>query len=165
MRIKYNRHLRHKFLVILIYYLLILRVDQCIFFSANVSWGLCLLFSCRKYAYINHDYFLINLFYLIIYSIYMNNSYNKRSAFPFILQEQLYTVLLSILYCALEGDVSKPIIILFVPLSALKYLLLELRKGKYADSPYFQTIRCFRNVKSSSVFRWKVGSWRRPAGG
>lgn len=127
----------------------------CISFSANVTRGLW-LFGCRKY--IIHYYYLINFFCLIICSIYLNNSFNKRRAFSFILQEQLYTVLLSILYCALEGDVPKPII-LFVALSAFQILTLRnaqtSTRGQYVLS---ETIRCFRNVKSSSVFRWKVGA-------
>lgn len=133
----------------------IISIAECISFSANVTRGLW-LFGCRKY--IIHDYYLINFFCLIICSIYLNNSFNKRCAFSFILQEQLYTVLLSIPYRALEGNFPKPII-LFVALSAFQILtLFELRKRARADSTYFQTVRCFRNVKSSSVFRWKVGA-------
>lgn len=109
---------------------------------------------------VHHSWLLSDQFFcLIICSIYLNNSFNKRRTFSFILQEQLYTVLLSILYCALEGDVPKPII-LFVALCAFSNTYSSNCANEHAWTvrTYFQTIRCFRNVKSSSVFRWKVGA-------
>lgn len=131
----------------------------CISFSANVTRGLW-LFGCRKY--IIHDYNLINFFCLIICSIYLNNSFNKRCAFSFILQEQLYTVLLSILY--IEGDVPKPII-LFVALSAFQILILRIAQ----TSTRGQYVRTFRDhqvfSKRQIIFRLQVKgwrSWRRP---
>lgn len=93
----------------------------------------------------------------------MNNSFNKRCAFSFILQEQLYTVLLSILYCALEGDVPKPII-LFVALSAFQILTLRIAqtstRGQYVLSADHQVFSKRQIIFRLQVKGWR--SWRRP---